>query len=182
VAEVRDHEQAAGAGGQALPDVDGELEERVELQELDAGPLEDLGAGHRAEDALHRPVGPVVAVAHRVLDEASPGVEQAVVDAPGVDPGRRQRLAPTFRGPPGVGETLLEAVEDAAERPAEAPGVEDRRVVEAVDLLQDEPVLLHAAEHRPPAARPQVERQVHRQTMPAPPPARAGRSAAFVRR
>ena len=125
MAEVRDHEQAAGAGGKALPHVDGELEERVELQELDAGPLEDLRAGHRSEDALHRSVGPVVAVAHRVLDEASPGVEQAVIDAPGIDSDRRQRPPPRSRGPLGVGEALLEAVEDAAERPAEAAGVED---------------------------------------------------------
>ena len=46
VAQVGDHQQAARARGQALADVGVELEERVELQELDAGAREDLLARH----------------------------------------------------------------------------------------------------------------------------------------
>ena len=160
VAQVRDHQQAARAGRKALVHVDAELEERVELQELDARPVEDLLPRHLAQHALHGAVGAVVPVAHRVLEKPAARVEEAVVHGPGVDPDRLDRPAAPRRRALPRGETLLQAVEDRAERPAQPARRRRRRVVEPVDLLESDATRAQPAEHGPPAARPEVDRQV----------------------
>ena len=144
--------------------------------------MEDLLAGHLAQDALHRAVRAVVAVADRVLEEPAARVEEPVVHPPGVDPDGGEVLSPGRGRRLRRRQALPEAVEDPAERPAQAARPARRRVVEPADLLEDEAARLHAAEHRPSASRAEVEREVEAHTMPAPPPVATGRSAALFRR
>jgi len=70
-----------------------ELEERVELQELDAGNVEDHIAGHDGAGGLHHAAGAGIAIGHRVAHQPPGAVQQSEVNAPGVDANACGRFA-----------------------------------------------------------------------------------------
>src|SRR6185369_7559660 len=77
----------------ARMDVRVELEERVDRHQLDAGRRVDLGGGDDREDTLEGAGRARVAIGDRLLDQAAGAVEEAVVDAPGVDADRSDARA-----------------------------------------------------------------------------------------
>ena len=68
-----------------------QLVEGVDLHELDAGLREDLLAGHAFEGLLQHAVCPIVAVVVGVADQSALPIEQAEVDAPGIQADARKR-------------------------------------------------------------------------------------------
>ncbi len=103
--------------------------------------------------ALGDAVGAVVAVGDGFGEHHAVGVEQAVVDGPGVDPDARGAAEAPDEG--------LEADEDLLEQGGEVPAqvaVEAHgAVLEAVHRLQGDPAVDDAAGHHPPARRADVD-------------------------
>src|SRR5206468_3866574 len=87
VHEVRDQEQVLGDPQSwiLVRCHRRELENRVDRDQLDAGPLVPLAARYAGEDAVDGARPPRVAVVARVLDQPAPAIEQPEVDRPGVD-------------------------------------------------------------------------------------------------
>ena len=90
VEEVGDHQQRLGGVERrvVVGRHRGELEDGVDRHELDPGALVQLAGRDALERRAERRRAPVVAVVHRVPDEAAAPVEEPEVDAPGVDPDR----------------------------------------------------------------------------------------------
>ena len=108
--------------------VHGELEDRVPGHQLDAGAVVDLPSPDAVGDGV--PSGEsVVAIGVRGSDETSVGIEQAVVEPPGVDPDGCQRtvLAGECQTTTGLGDERVPVP------PQRAVGVADRSVMVAVD-------------------------------------------------
>ena len=62
-----------------------QLEQRIELQELQARMAEDLLSGNQLEGPPGHIVGPSVAIMERIAQQFVAPPEQSEVDAPGID-------------------------------------------------------------------------------------------------
>ena len=131
----------------------GELEERVERLRLDAGGREQVFGAHLREGFRFGVGAARVAVADGVGDQVPRGVDEAVVDRPGVHPDRG-----------GVAEGA-EPVEDARPQaedvPVQASAHGDGAVGEPGDLCEVDPVPVQAGGHDAPRGRPEVDRRHH---------------------
>ncbi len=108
-----------------------DLEDRVERQQLQAGDLEQPALTDPLDD-VSIPGGAPVAVRDRRFDELAGGVEQSIVDRPGVDADRRQWPASTRRF-----EAVLHLGHEPVPVPSQRPvGIGDGVVGVAVDDLQ----------------------------------------------
>jgi hypothetical protein len=131
------HEEEVGCAGEEVGVLllEGvELEEGVELHELDAGGCEDLVAGEFGEDFFEVAIGAGVAVVDGVCEELAAVVEEAEVDAPGVDADAVEGLALELAG--GGAEAGLDVLPEGEEVPLE--GSLEAAVVggEAVELME----------------------------------------------
>ena len=154
-----------------------ELEERVDLHELDAGRLEDLGRGHACEGVLHHAAAAAVPVVVGVAEERALGVQQGEVDAPGVDADAGDLAACCGRG----GEAALDLGEDAAARRCAArPAARTGPAVEAVGLGEAQALAVEAAHHHPAALRPEVGGQEAQRLCPRSPYFRSAAMTASV--
>ena len=104
---------------------------------------------------LDRRLAARVAVGVRVAAQPPVRVEQAVVDAPRVDPETDQHVGPAH-GFPQAGEDVLVEAEDV---PVRAVGQPDRAVAEPVDLGQLHRVRPHVTEDDPSAGGAEVDRR-----------------------
>jgi hypothetical protein len=137
VVEEVGHEEEVGCAGEEVGVLllEGvELEERVELHELDAGGSEDLVAGEFGEDFFEVAIGAGVAVVDGVCEELAAVVEEAEVDAPGVDADAVEGLALELAG--GGAEAGLDVLPEGQQVPLE--GALKAAVVggEAVELME----------------------------------------------
>ena len=137
-----------------LQDHGQELIERVELQELDAGLLEDLLARHAAERLFEHAVGAVVAVVDRVAEQRAAAVEQGEVDAPGVQPDAGDLAAVLAAG---FGNAGFDVAPQAQHVPVQAVGQAHGAVGEAVHVGQCQPLAIKLAENCAAALRAEVE-------------------------
>ena len=149
--QVRDQEEAVrvlevGFGRQLVDAVD-----RDDLQPADGVEPRRVDL---LVDLLDRRLAARVAVGVRVAPQRAVRVEQAVVDAPGVDGQTGQHVGLPHRAAQAGDDVLVEP-EDV---PVHAVGQPDRAVAEPVDLGQLEGVGPDPAEHDPPAGRPEVDR------------------------
>ena len=72
----------------AVADAGRELKQAVELQELDAGAVEDFAARHALECPLHGAVCARVAIVDRVCEQFPGAIQQGIVDAPAIHANR----------------------------------------------------------------------------------------------
>ena len=158
--EVGNEQQPAGALGEALPGMGMELEDRIEVEELDAGAGEDLLSGNSIEDPRGNAGGPLVAVADRVLHQAPVRVDQPVVDPPAIDPHALYRPAELPRPLAGPAKPRVDLGEDVGRIPAQVPGRPAGRVVETAGLLEPHLAGADPGQEHPPAPRPQIDRDV----------------------
>ena len=153
--QVRDEEHRPGPGERLRAGERGQLVERVERQELDAGPLVEARLAGPLVDEVGAGRVAGVAVVPRIGDEHAVAVEQPEVDAPRVDADARGRL----RLAPGGG---AQPVEDLAVQPQDVPveavGQPDRLVGEAVDLVETQLPRAHPADDDPAARRADIDR------------------------
>src|SRR6266536_92068 len=61
------------------------LKQSVEAKELDASALIDLFARQAREDLLHRALRALIAIADRILNQPSFGVNQSIINAPAIN-------------------------------------------------------------------------------------------------
>src|SRR5690606_11871093 len=87
----------------------GELEEGVERLVLDAGAGEQRLGARGGEDVLAGGSGAVVAVAHGGGEQVALGVQERVVDRPGVDADRGDLLGGGAEGPQALEDAVPEA-------------------------------------------------------------------------
>ena len=93
------------------------------------------------------PVGPRVPVVHRVPEQRAAGIEQPVVDAPGVD------AEAGHAGGPGRGtDTVQDALVQREDVPVEGPEHSDRKVGESVHFVEFQLVTPVGDPHHHPAA------------------------------
>ena len=133
------------------------LVDRIERLVLDAGAGIMLGKGQavllfkRLTDAL----GALIAVGHGIADALPCLVQQNEIHRPGVN-------ADGCGGKPGIVGSA-QAVDDLpgqrVDVPAEVAVLAPDAVLKAVDLLQDDPAVLHGADNVPPAGCADVDRQ-----------------------
>ena len=133
--EIGHEEQAIGCVEQFRRVLLGsqQLEQRIELHELQAGPSEDLRARHLLEGPLHHPVGAGVTVRVRLSQHFIPPVEQHVVHAPCIRAHRDNRLAVLLRG---ASQAILDFGPEPQDVPAERIAQADRAVREPVDFFE----------------------------------------------
>ena len=108
----------------------GQLEDRVDRHQLDAGPLVELP---RRDARVHTRDGfgpPRVSVVHRAMDQLPCRVDQPEVDGPGIDGDRVERGLSCCRA-----EAVRRLLEQALDVPAQGSVLLDRRVLEAVYLF-----------------------------------------------
>ena len=160
VVEVVRHHQEGPGGCQLLGVflLEGhKLVDRIERLVLDAGAGIMLGKGQavllfkRLADAL----GALIAVGHGIADALPRLVQQNEIHRPGVN-------ADGCGGKPGVVGSA-QAVDDLSGQcvdvPAEVTVLALDAVLKAVDLLQDDPAVLHSADNVPPAGCADIDRQ-----------------------
>ena len=126
-----------------------ELEDGVEREKLNARLAKNDFAFHPGAGTLQHARRPRIAIADRILDQASGPVDEPVIDAPRVDPdgGERPALAGgDRRGPP---QARLDPVEQPIEVPPEVTGGLARRISKPVRFFDGhalgEPADQHAA-------------------------------------
>src|SRR5205085_8766910 len=134
----RHEQEPAGRRGQALAPMRVELEQRVEVEELDAGAAEDL----RARDAREHPrgsaAGAPVAIADGILEQPPVAVEEPVVHTPAVDAEAPHGPPARARALPRRAQACFDLAEDPCRVPAEVAGRFARGVLEAPDLVEEE--------------------------------------------
>ena len=153
VEQVGDQQQAVGPPQRPVPGLGHQLEDRVDLDQLDAGGQVQPLPADPADGLLEQAPGARVAVADRVAERPAVAVEQPVVHPPGVDPDGVDPARGRARG----GQALLDLRPQAAQVPAETAGVLAGRRREAVDLLEGDPGAVEAPEHDPAALRAEVD-------------------------
>ena len=134
--EIRDHQQAVGRRRKALLDVSGQLKERVEWQELDAGAGENLLAGHAREDARHDVFRAAVAIRDRIFEQAPVAIDEAVVHAPAVDADAGHLAACGARALGRDAEPRANLAQDGREVPAQVTAHLARGIAESSDLVE----------------------------------------------
>ena len=153
VEQVGDQQQPVGPAERPGPGLGHELEDRVELDDLDAGGQVQALAADPADGLGDHAGGAGVAVADRVAERLAVAAEQPVVHAPGVHPDGVDRA----RGPAGGGQAGLDLRPDAVQVPAEVAVVGAGRGREAVELGERDPGAVEAAQHDPAALGPEVD-------------------------
>ncbi len=159
--QVGDEQQRGGRLELGRADSGGELVDGVHRDELQPGDGVELLGWDAGGDLLDQPLGAGVPVVVRVAEQRPGGVEQPVVDAPGVhgdagDPVRAgwlRRAGPGGRRPEPV-EHLPVQPQDVPVQPVREA---DRHVGEAVRLGQLARRRSHPADHDPPAGGAEVD-------------------------
>lgn len=147
---------------QALGGFGGELVKRIDGHELDAGFREDIFPFGERENAFHSPRGAGIAVVKGRRDEGALGIEEDVIEAPGVgaDAGDGQ-LA---RG--GEAQAGFQLIEQLRDVPVEGFAVALDGVGEAVDFFESDtpvvrrPRVVQGAEHEATAFGAEIAGQV----------------------
>src|SRR5262249_41968152 len=131
-----------------------ELEERVDLEELDAGDRVQLLAADVLEDLLHDAFVAEVAIVVGILEQVAALAEQRVVDAPAVERNALEAsIAHTVQRP-------LNLQPQPQDVPVQRRPLVYRLVGEAADLADGEDARLQLSGNRPPAFGAKVEGQV----------------------
>ena len=151
--QVRDQQQGLRAVQLPGPGRRGELIDRVERQLLDPGHRVQLGRADPRGYLAGDPVGPAVAVVHRVAQQRAVRAEQAVVHGPRVDADAGQVRAPGRGAQPG--QHVRVQPEDVPVQRAQHP---DRLVAEPVRLAQPQRARPGPAGHHPAAGRAEIDR------------------------
>ncbi len=154
VGEQVGHEQQRAGRGELRGVPRGrQLEDRVERQVLQSGhPVQLLGR-HRRVHGRHRGLVPGVAVVHRVAQQCTVGVQQAVVHRPAVDAHAVQPAEVAAGGPEPVEDPGVQR-EDVPVQGARRP---HRPVGEAVHLVQVQRAGPDPGGHDPAARGAQVD-------------------------
>jgi len=139
-------ERRAVGRGQA-----GELVQRVDVHDLDAGALEHGPARHALEDPFRHAIRAAVAVVHRVGQQVPVTVEQREVDAPRIDAERGRAVR---RRADALGDLVPQAQHVPIDRPVDR----HRGVGETMRLLQREPLAIKTDLHHAPGRSAQVHR------------------------
>ena len=71
----------------------GQLEQRIDTHELDAGASKDLFFRDLLKDEIHHAFGAIVSIAHGVTQQAAILVQQAKIHAPGIDANASRTMA-----------------------------------------------------------------------------------------
>src|SRR5712692_9887599 len=160
VAQVRNHQETRRACGQSGPDVRVQLINSVELQELHAGPREELISGDERQDLIDDAVGSLIPVADWILDQALVAVEERVIGAPRVHANRLEVYAAGGRRLGCVSKPHAKTLQQASDVPAQVSLRPPRFVNEAVYLFHDGVLGSDAADKDPAAAGAEVDGHV----------------------
>src|SRR5579885_75506 len=175
--EIRDHQQTVGVGKlpRLLPFMRVQLEERVEGQQLDTGaPVKRL-AGNARKDLLHHAIGAAVAILEGLAKQEARGIDQAIIDAPGIHADAVQRSSEL----PGLAQPDQRFVPQTQHIPEAMPAQQHRPIGEAMRFLQVKRLPIEARQQHSPAAGPQINRrEIACLHSPFPPLAWIGRRAA----
>jgi hypothetical protein len=133
-----------------------QMEERIDGHELDSRLRVDFGEGNFLKQAGRTFRRPAIAIAVRFSDLFSRGIEQDIIDAPGIgaDSGDGQ---PALRGLFQAGKNLLVEV---GKVPVQVVSRRHDPVGEAMDFLQRETSALERAQHKAAAFGSQVDGKV----------------------
>jgi len=105
---------------------------------------------------LEHPVAPAVTVVKRVADEIASAIQQAEIDAPGVDSDAvRFACVVTDRG----GNSLLDFGKEAQRVPVDAVPQADGSVWKPVNVLESEAVAVESSQDGPPTLSAQIENE-----------------------
>src|SRR5207247_8622905 len=98
----------------------------------------------------------------RIAGAAAPAAEEPILHPPGIHAHRLQGRGEGRALPPRGPDPGLDSLEQTAARPAQMAVHPRRRVLEPVDLLQEETGLVQTTQHGPPAPGPQIDREMER--------------------
>lgn len=136
------------------PLLDSELVQSGERQKLQAVQREQLVGAHDAVDLVDDADGAAVSIRHRIGQQIAVGVEQAVVDPPGVDSDRLNLGIPCGKQTDAV----LHLRPKHLDVPAQMAAALDHAVGEPVDQFEPDGLPFDKASHHPPARRAEVDR------------------------
>ena len=155
--EVGNHQQPGRAAWQPGGNVGHELEDRIKPKTLNPGGVEESLAGDARQHLLGHVRGPLVAVTHRILEQPALVIDQAVVDAPGIDADRIEHAARPARRGGGASGAVPQAGKQRGGIPPEMPVEAARSVGKAVHLLQRQRLSIQGADEDAAAAGAQID-------------------------
>lgn len=134
-----------------------ELIDGVDGIALDTGAHIELFGGHDLIGRLQHARGAGIAVGNGIPHDAPFGIEQHVIDAPGIDPHACRLRPERFLARSQSGDDL---VGERSDIPAVVPVNAALGVLETVDALGAELAILHPSEVDPSARRPDIHRRI----------------------
>ena len=164
--QIGRHEQGLGVFQQpgTLVLQANELVERIERQALDPGAAIELGGRNAAAQLGLHGTAAHVAIVVGIAQELVGGIEQPVVEPPGIDAEGRQGIARLMRG---HADGVFDLVQQTQDVPVDAVADARGNVRKAMHFANFERAVAQRAEHGPSAGGAEIDREVTHAGVPS---------------